>query len=177
MAALIFLLLNLGASLFKSKSRLEAENAALRQQLMLRRRPQHRVPLGGRSVRRDMRRMTIGALELSAIDDDEADTKYIYEEVFGSQIYHHPQMRVPSNPTIMDVGANIGLFSIWAHHRYRPQAIYCYEASPRTFACLNDNIQRLIRSDITTVSAYKLCHREQARPEARAAPVHQGVRD
>ena len=33
MAALIFLLLNLVASLFKAKSRLEAENAALRQQL------------------------------------------------------------------------------------------------------------------------------------------------
>jgi hypothetical protein len=35
MAALMFLLLNLGASLFKSKSRLEAENAALRQQLIV----------------------------------------------------------------------------------------------------------------------------------------------
>jgi integrase-like protein len=35
MAALIFLLLNLGASIFKSKSRLEAENAALRQQLIV----------------------------------------------------------------------------------------------------------------------------------------------
>ena len=33
MAALILLLLNLVASLFKSKSRIEAENAALRQQL------------------------------------------------------------------------------------------------------------------------------------------------
>src|SRR5882724_8051192 len=35
MAALIFLLLNLGASLFKPKSWLEAENAALRQQLIV----------------------------------------------------------------------------------------------------------------------------------------------
>src|SRR5256885_230652 len=35
MAALIFLFLNLVASLFKSKSRLEAENAALRQQLIV----------------------------------------------------------------------------------------------------------------------------------------------
>src|SRR5258707_14914776 len=34
MGALIFLLLNLAASLFKSKGRLEAENAALRQQLI-----------------------------------------------------------------------------------------------------------------------------------------------
>jgi hypothetical protein len=44
MAALIFLLLNLGASLFKSRSRLEAENAALRQQLIvLQRRARGRV--------------------------------------------------------------------------------------------------------------------------------------
>jgi hypothetical protein len=35
MAALIFLLLNLAALLFKSKSRLEAENAALRHQLIV----------------------------------------------------------------------------------------------------------------------------------------------
>jgi transposase InsO family protein len=35
MVALIFLLLNLVASIFRSKSRLEAENAALRQQLMV----------------------------------------------------------------------------------------------------------------------------------------------
>jgi hypothetical protein len=33
MVALIFLFVNLAASLFKSKSRLEAENAALRHQL------------------------------------------------------------------------------------------------------------------------------------------------
>jgi hypothetical protein len=35
MIALIFFLLNLGASIFKPKSRLEAENAALRQQLIV----------------------------------------------------------------------------------------------------------------------------------------------
>jgi lysylphosphatidylglycerol synthetase-like protein (DUF2156 family) len=44
MAALIVLLLNLVASLFKPKSRLEAENAALRQQLIvLQRRVRGRV--------------------------------------------------------------------------------------------------------------------------------------
>ena len=35
MAALIFLLVNLGASLFRSKSRFEAENDALRRQLIV----------------------------------------------------------------------------------------------------------------------------------------------
>src|SRR5436190_5136559 len=41
MGALIFLHLNLGASLFKSKGRLEAENAALRQQLIVVQRKVH----------------------------------------------------------------------------------------------------------------------------------------
>jgi hypothetical protein len=35
MAALIFLIVNLGASFFKSKNRLEAENSALRHQLIV----------------------------------------------------------------------------------------------------------------------------------------------
>jgi hypothetical protein len=41
MVALILLALNLVAALFKSKSRLEAENAALRQQLIVVRRKVH----------------------------------------------------------------------------------------------------------------------------------------
>jgi len=100
-----------------------------------------------------MRRITIGALDLSVIDDNDADTKYIYDEIFGSQIYHHPEMRIPKNPVIMDVGANTGLYSLWAHRQYQPQAIYCYEASPRTFAYLHDNVHRLIDRKITDVSA------------------------
>jgi FkbM family methyltransferase len=101
-----------------------------------------------------MRRLTIGSLELSTIDDNPADTEYIHNEVFNAQIYHFQGMRLPARPTIMDVGANIGLYSIWAQQPYLPQAIYCYEASPRTFACLEDNIGRLIRPEATKVFAF-----------------------
>jgi hypothetical protein len=48
MVALISFLLNVAASLFKSKSRLEAENAALRHQLIvLQRKVRGRVPFTG----------------------------------------------------------------------------------------------------------------------------------
>ena len=100
-----------------------------------------------------MRRKTFGTLELSVIDEYDADTQYIYDEVFVSQIYHHPEMRIPDRPTIMDIGANIGIYAIWAHRRYRPSAICCYEASPRTFAFLEDNIERLIDREVTDISA------------------------
>src|SRR5258708_8809955 len=121
----------------------------------------------------DMRRMTIGALDLSVIDDNDADTTYIYDEVFGSQIYHHREMRLPKSPTIMDVGANIGLYTVWAHHRYQPQAIYCYEASPRTFAYLEDNARRLIRPDITRVSAF---NHAIASTRGRTLVLHQSTK-
>jgi FkbM family methyltransferase len=101
-----------------------------------------------------MRRITIGGLELSTIDRDDADTEYIHNEVFNSRIYHFDRMRLPAHPTIMDVGANIGLYALWAHRRYRPRAIYCYEASPRTFACLQDNLARLVDPETTEAHAF-----------------------
>src|SRR5215831_18182195 len=101
-----------------------------------------------------MRRITLCDLDVAAIDRDDGDVRYIYDEVFGAQIYHHPEMRVPERPTIVDVGANIGLYALWAQRRYRPLAIYCYEASPRTFACLKDNVARLVDPEATAVAAF-----------------------
>jgi 31-O-methyltransferase len=98
-----------------------------------------------------MQRMTFGELELSVTDPYERDTSYIYHEIFVSQIYYHPEMRMPRHPVVMDVGANIGIYSIWAHRRYQPRAIYCYEPSPHTFAYLRDNTTRLIDGEITRV--------------------------
>ena len=100
-----------------------------------------------------MRRSTIGDLELSVIDENDSDTQFLYDEVFVSQIYHHPKMRIPTSPTIMDVGANVGIYTIWAQRRYRPAALYFYEASPRTFAYLEDNIARLVDRKATRISA------------------------
>ena len=43
-----------------------------------------------------MRRLTIGGLDLSAIDENEADTKYIFDEVFAQERLDavvFPQMR------------------------------------------------------------------------------------
>jgi len=57
-----------------------------------------------------MQRMTFGDLDLAVIDPHERDTRYIYDEIFVSQIYDHPEMRIPKHPVIMDVGSNIGIW-------------------------------------------------------------------
>lgn len=101
-----------------------------------------------------MQRMTFGGLDLCVIDPHERDTRYIYDEIFVNQIYYHPEMRVPKHPAVMDVGANIGLYAVWAHRRYQPRDIYCYEASPRTFPYLQANVANLVDPDMTCVHAF-----------------------
>ena len=103
-----------------------------------------------------MQRMTIGGLDLCAIDPHERDTRYIYDEIFIDQIYHHPEMRIPKHPVVMDVGANIGLYAIWAHRRYQPRNIYCYEASPQTFPYLSANTRNLVDPEVTGVHLFNL---------------------
>jgi len=117
-----------------------------------------------------MQRMTFGGLELSVIDPHERDTKYIYDEIFVSQIYYHPEMRIPKHPIIMDVGSNIGLYGIWAHRRYQPKEMYCYEASPRTFPYLEANMKRLVDPQTTKVHAF---NRALARSSGQTIALHQ----
>lgn len=101
-----------------------------------------------------MQRMTLGDLDLHVIDPHERDTRYIYDEIFVHQIYDHPDMRVREHPVIMDVGANIGLYCVWAHRRYQPKDLYCYEASPRTFPYLEANVVNLVDPETTRVHMF-----------------------
>ena len=43
--------------------------------------------------------------------------------------------------TILDIGANIGAFAIWAARRWPGSTIHCYEANPATFPYLQRNTQ------------------------------------
>ena len=121
-----------------------------------------------------MQRMTFGGLELSVIDPHERDTRYIYDEIFVAQIYYHPEMRVPRHPVIMDVGSNIGIYGVWAHRRYQPKEIFCYEASPRTFPYLKANVERLVDVETTKVHAF---NRPLASASGKSLTLHQSPLD
>ena len=109
-----------------------------------------------------MRRLQLGELELSHHDVFDRDIEYIYNEIFPGAAYDHPQIKLPERPTIMDVGANVGLYSIWAARMYRPKTILAFEASPSTFGCLVDNVERLISREQTTASCFNLAVSREA---------------
>jgi FkbM family methyltransferase len=117
-----------------------------------------------------MQRMTFGDLDVSVIDPHVRDTQYIYDEIFVAEIYRHPQMRIAPGATLFNVGANIGLFDLWAHRAYRPRRIFAYEASPQTYAYLQDNVRRLVDPAITSVHTV---NRAVAATAGRTLTLHQ----
>jgi len=117
-----------------------------------------------------MQRVSFGGLDLAVIEPHERDTRYIYDEIFVSQIYDHPEMRIPKHAVIMDVGANIGLYCLWAQRRYQPRDIYCYEASPRTFPYLSANATSLVDPEITRAHLF---NRALSRQSGQQLTLHQ----
>ena len=89
-------------------------------------------------------RVQVGGLDLDVTDPLERTTQYIYDEIFEGRTYAHPNIKLPQHATIIDVGANIGLFAIWAAREWRPKSILAYEASPTTHECLVANVARNI---------------------------------
>jgi FkbM family methyltransferase len=117
-----------------------------------------------------MQRMTFGELDMSVIDPHVRDTQYIYDEIFIAGIYRHPKMKIPPGAVLMNVGANIGLFDLWAHREYRPKTIFAYEASPQTYLYLQDNVTRLVDPAITAVHTV---NRAVASAAGRTLTLHQ----
>lgn len=56
--------------------------------------------------------------------------------------------------TILDIGANIGAFALWANMRWPGSTIHCYECHPGTFAILGRNVAAIPNVRSTNVAVY-----------------------
>jgi predicted RNA methylase len=63
--------------------------------------------------------------------------------------------------TILDIGANVGSFSLWANLRWPGSTIYAYEPHPGTCAMLKRNLagldHRSSTSSMTRSNAFRWC--------------------
>lgn len=56
--------------------------------------------------------------------------------------------------TILDIGANVGSFAIWANMRWPQSKIYAFEPHPETFIILSNNIEKLDNIICHNVAVY-----------------------
>jgi len=52
--------------------------------------------------------------------------------------------------TVVDAGANIGVFALWAL-RFRPKQVICFEPSPHNAACLRKNLTSAVSAGVAHV--------------------------
>ncbi|HEV2860061.1 MAG TPA: amino acid adenylation domain-containing protein [Pyrinomonadaceae bacterium] len=67
------------------------------------------------------------------------EAEVIYREVFEEQTYLRHGVRLADGDCVFDVGANIGLFTLFVHHQCRPRKVYSFEPVPTTFDVLKSN--------------------------------------
>ena len=67
------------------------------------------------------------------------ETEYIYNEIFVQQAYLRHGITIRDGDCIVDVGANIGLFTVFASRLARNLRIVACEPNPAAFACLEAN--------------------------------------
>jgi amino acid adenylation domain-containing protein/non-ribosomal peptide synthase protein (TIGR01720 family)/FkbM family methyltransferase len=77
-------------------------------------------------------------LEVAHINKNETD--YVYQEIFEEYIYLKNGITIEDGDCIFDVGANIGLFSLFAQNRSRNARVFAFEPLPPTFEVLQTNM-------------------------------------
>ena len=76
------------------------------------------------------------------------ETDFFYEQIFVHTTELQHGITLPDNPVVFDIGANIGLFTLFIHQFYKGARIYAFEPLPPIFEVLQVNAE-LYAADTT----------------------------
>lgn len=69
-----------------------------------------------------------------------AETHQFYQEIFEAQLYTRHGITISEGDCIFDVGANIGMFTLFVDRQCKNVAIYAFEPAPPTFEIASLNL-------------------------------------
>ncbi len=79
---------------------------------------------------------------IEIIHQSKAETDHFYEDIFEHKVYAKNGITLYPGDCIFDVGANIGLFTLFADQECSDATIYAFEPSPPTFDILKANTSK-----------------------------------
>jgi FkbM family methyltransferase/HAD superfamily phosphatase (TIGR01681 family) len=68
------------------------------------------------------------------------ETNYLYNEIFVEKTYLKHDIELPDGATVLDIGANIGMFSLFVIGHCKNPKLFSFEPSPITFEVLKKNL-------------------------------------
>ncbi|WP_437681742.1 amino acid adenylation domain-containing protein [Sorangium sp. So ce131] len=78
---------------------------------------------------------------LAVYHQNRNETDYLYDEIFNKKTYSFYGIHLPDNAVVLDVGANIGMYSLYALQHCRSPRIYAFEPLPPIFESLSLNLR------------------------------------
>ncbi|MGW2180926.1 FkbM family methyltransferase [Streptomyces sp. NPDC001732] len=77
---------------------------------------------------------------LTVSHQNEAETRHFYEDIFDHRTYAKNGISIPDGATVVDVGGNIGLFTLFAHYEAKNVRVFTFEPAPPMFELLGQNV-------------------------------------
>ncbi|MGW0793040.1 FkbM family methyltransferase [Streptomyces sp. NPDC002911] len=78
---------------------------------------------------------------MTVFQQNRSETEFVYEEIFTNLEYLRNGITIRSGDRIFDVGANIGMFTLFAGSRCPDAKIYAFEPIPPVFDSLRRNVE------------------------------------
>jgi FkbM family methyltransferase len=76
------------------------------------------------------------------------ETELMYNEIFEGREYIRSGIKLGDHDTIIDVGANVGMFTMYLLTHLESPNIHAFEPVPDTFEALRRNIERYPRANV-----------------------------
>jgi amino acid adenylation domain-containing protein/FkbM family methyltransferase len=87
-------------------------------------RPRHELPNG-----------------MAVVHQNRNETDYLFEEIFEKRCYLQHGVRLPADACVLDVGANIGMFTLFVHQECARPRVYAFEPIAAIFEALRANCE------------------------------------
>ena len=65
----------------------------------------------------------------------------VLEEVYLKKVYDQNPVKIPRNAVVLDIGAHIGTFSLYAAQKCKAKTVYSFEPFPENFEMLKTNVK------------------------------------
>jgi FkbH-like protein/FkbM family methyltransferase len=77
--------------------------------------------------------------QLDIVHINKYETEYVYKEIFADKCYLKHGITLNDGDTIIDIGANIGLFTLFVNQYCKNPVVYSFEPSPVVYDLLKTN--------------------------------------
>jgi FkbM family methyltransferase len=71
-----------------------------------------------------------------------AETGYVYKEIFEERVYFRHGITLGKGDCVFDVGANIGLFTLFVQETFKEVQVHAFEPCPDILSILRANVSR-----------------------------------